>query len=66
MRLLPRAVTVPYDQTVIVDLTGGDDKILERMVARGRQNVRKALRESPATCATKPSRLPNRSTSITA
>lgn len=43
--------TVPYDQTVIVDLTGGDDKILERMVARGRQNVRKALRESPATCA---------------
>lgn len=43
--------TVPYDQTVIVDLTGGDEKILARMRARGRQNVRKALRESPAVCA---------------
>ncbi|KFI86280.1 MULTISPECIES: GNAT family N-acetyltransferase [Bifidobacterium] len=43
--------TVPYDQTVIVDLTGGDDQILARMRARGRQNVRKALRESPAVCA---------------
>ncbi|WP_190973812.1 lipid II:glycine glycyltransferase FemX [Bifidobacterium reuteri] len=42
--------TVPYDQTVIVDLTGGDDQILARMKKRGRRDVRKALRESRAVC----------------
>ena len=43
--------TVPYDQTVIVDITGTDEEILQRMPARGPQNVRKALRECPAECA---------------
>lgn len=47
----PVLSTVPYDSTVIVDLTGGDEAILQRMKSRGRANVRKALRESPATCA---------------
>ena len=42
---------IPYDSTVIVDLTGGDDAILSRMKQRGRRDVRKALRESPVTCA---------------
>ncbi|MBW3078283.1 lipid II:glycine glycyltransferase FemX [Bifidobacterium simiiventris] len=46
----PVLSTVPYDQTVIVDLTGGDDAILTRMKKRGRRDVRKALRESPAEC----------------
>jgi lipid II:glycine glycyltransferase (peptidoglycan interpeptide bridge formation enzyme) len=43
--------TVPYNQTVILDLTGGDDEILKRMKRRGRRDVRKALRECPATIA---------------
>ncbi len=47
----PALSTLPYDQTVIVDITGGDDAILQRMRSRGRRDVRKALRESPATCA---------------
>lgn len=47
----PCLSTVPYDTTVIVDLTGGDDEILARMKPRGRRDVRKALRESPVTCA---------------
>lgn len=47
----PVLSTVPYDTTVVVDLTGGDDAILSRMKARGRRDVRKALRESPITCA---------------
>lgn len=42
--------TVPYDSTVVIDLTGGDDAILSRMKRRGRRDVRKALRECPATC----------------
>ena len=42
---------IPYDQTVVIDVTGGDDQILARMKPRGRRDVRKALRESPATCA---------------
>lgn len=46
----PVLSTVPYDQTVIVDLTGGDEQILARMKKRGRRDVRKALRESPAVC----------------
>lgn len=43
--------TVPYDSTVVLDLTGGDDAILGRMKRRGRRDVRKALRECSATCA---------------
>lgn len=43
--------TTPYDTTVIVPLTGGEDQILARMKPRGRRDVRKALRESPAECA---------------
>lgn len=46
----PVLSTVPYSETVIVDLTGGDDEILARMKKRGRRDVRKALRESPAEC----------------
>lgn len=42
--------TVPYDSTVVIDLTGGDDAILSRMKRRGRRDVRKSLRECPATC----------------
>ena len=47
----PCLSTVPYDTTVVVDLTGGDEEILARMKPRGRRDVRKALRESPVTCA---------------
>ena len=43
--------TLPYDTTVVVDLTGGEDEILARMKPRGRRDVRKALRESPVECA---------------
>lgn len=46
----PVLSTVPYNETVIVDLTGGDDEILTRMKKRGRRDVRKSLRESPAIC----------------
>ena len=42
---------VPYDQTVVIDVTGTDEDILARMKPRGRRDVRKALRESPAECA---------------
>lgn len=42
---------IPYDHTVVIDVTGGDDEILSRMKPRGRRDVRKALRESPVTCA---------------
>ena len=47
----PCLSSVPYDTTVVIDLTGGDDEILARMKPRGRRDVRKALRESPVTCA---------------
>ncbi|KAB8289117.1 peptidoglycan bridge formation protein FemAB [Bifidobacterium ramosum] len=47
----PVLSTVPYDQTVVIDVTGGDDAILTRMKRRGRRDVRKALRECPAECA---------------
>lgn len=47
----PVLSTVPYSETVIVDLSGGDDEILARMKKRGRRDVRKSLRESPAVCA---------------
>lgn len=43
--------SVPYDHTVVIDVTGGDDAILARMKRRGRRDVRKSLRECPATCA---------------
>lgn len=41
----PCLSTLPYDATVVIDLTGGDDEILARMKPRGRRDVRKALRE---------------------
>ena len=47
----PVLSTVPYDQTVVIDVTGGDDAILSRMKRRGRRDVRKSLRECPAECA---------------
>lgn len=43
---------VPYDRTVVIDVAGGDqEEILSRMKPRGRRDVRKSLRESPAECA---------------
>lgn len=48
---VPVLSTVPYDQTVVIDVTGGDDEILNRMKRRGRRDVRKSLRECPAQCA---------------
>lgn len=48
---VPVLSTVPYDQTVVLDVTGGDDSILSRMKSRGRRDVRKSLRECPAVCA---------------
>ena len=42
---------IPYDHTVVIDVTGGDEEILSRMKPLGRRDVRKALRESPVTCA---------------
>ncbi len=47
----PTLSTLPYDTTVIIDVTGGDDEILARMKPRGRRDVRKSLRECPAECA---------------
>lgn len=47
----PVLSTLPYDNTVIVNLEGSPDDILARMRKRGRYDVRKALRESPAQCA---------------
>lgn len=47
----PVLSTVPYNETVVLDITGGDEEVLARMKRRGRRDVRKALRESPATCA---------------
>lgn len=47
----PTLSMTPYDTTVIMDITGSDDDILSRMKTRGRRDVRKALRESPATYA---------------
>lgn len=44
----PCLSTLPYDTTVVIDLTGGEDEILSRMKPRGRRDVRKALRECPA------------------
>lgn len=47
----PTLSTIPYNQTVIMDITGSDEDILARMKPRGRRDVRKSLRESPATYA---------------
>ena len=48
----PVLSTRPYNQTVVIDLAGGtEEDILGRMKPRGRRDVRKALRESPAICA---------------
>lgn len=47
----PALSTVPYDQTVVLDVTGGDDAILARMKPRGRRDVRKSIREFPGTLA---------------
>ncbi|KAB5606701.1 lipid II:glycine glycyltransferase FemX [Bifidobacterium jacchi] len=52
----PVLSTVPYDATVVIDVTGGDDAILARMKRRGRRDVRKSLRECPAECADETSR----------
>lgn len=47
----PCLSTLPYDTTVVIDVTGGEDEILSRMKPRGRRDVRKALRETPCTFA---------------
>lgn len=47
----PCLSTLPYDTTVIINLEGGDEAILERMKPRGRRDVRKALRECDLTFA---------------
>lgn len=47
----PCLSTLPYDTTVIVDVTGGDEAILSRMKPRGRRDVRKSLRECPCELA---------------
>ena len=48
----PVLSTYPYDQTVVIDIAGGDEEeILSRMKGRGRRDVRKSLRECPATFA---------------
>lgn len=47
----PVLSSCPYDATVVIDLTGGEDQIFARMKPRGRRDVRKSVRESPATCA---------------
>lgn len=47
----PTLSTRPYNQTVVIDLTGGDEQILANMKGRGRRDVRKSLRECPATFA---------------
>lgn len=48
----PVLSTIPYDQTVVMDLHEGDeDAIFADMKPRGRRDVRKALRECPATFA---------------
>lgn len=47
----PTLSTIPYNQTVCMDLEGGEEDILANMKPRGRRDVRKALRESPAAYA---------------
>lgn len=45
----PVLSTLPYDTTVVIDITGTEDDILARMKPRGRRDVRKALRECTLT-----------------
>ena len=47
----PTLSGVPYDRTVVIDLSGSDEDILSRMKPRGRRDVRKALREAQLECA---------------
>lgn len=47
----PTLSTIPYNQTVVIDIEGDQEAILSRMKPRGRRDVRKSLRESPATYA---------------
>lgn len=47
----PTLSTVPYNATVVIDVTGGDEAIMSRMKRRGRRDVRKSLRECPAEMA---------------
>lgn len=47
----PVLSTIPYDRTVVLDLTGGKDQILARMKKRGRYDVRHAIKKSPARVA---------------
>lgn len=47
----PCLSTLPYDTTVIIDLSGTEDDILSRMKPRGRRDVRKSLRECPCDLA---------------
>lgn len=49
--IYPVLSTVPYNETVVIDLTGDSEDILSRMKSRGRRDVRKAIRECPATLA---------------
>lgn len=52
----PVLSTVPYNETVYVDITGGDEAILTRMKKRGRRDVRKALRRAPPFAPMRPRR----------
>ena len=47
----PTLSMVPYNQTVVIDVTGGDEEILSRMKRRGRRDVRKSIRECKADCS---------------
>ena len=47
----PTLSSIPYDTTVVIDITGDEEEILTRMKARGRRDIRKAIREAPITCA---------------
>ena len=47
----PTLSMLPYDTTVVIDITGSEDDILARMKGRGRRDVRKALRETKAAYA---------------
>lgn len=49
--LCPVLSTLPYDQTVIVDVTGTHEERLARMKPRGRQDISKGVRKSGATFA---------------
>ncbi len=47
----PVLSTLPYNQTVIMDLNVDEDIMLQGLKSRGRRDVRKAQRESPAVYA---------------